>query len=375
MHVGMETIWLSCPKGLTSQLCLEVKELGLNVLEEHKAAVETRGSLADCMQLNLCLRTAHRVLFKLAEGPCRNPDELYDLAREIPWEDHFGIDDYVCITSLVRNDTIRDTRFANLKCKDALVDRFWAKYAARPDTGPMRDRAVVFFFWQDDRASFYLDTSGESLCHRGYRKQPGEAPMRETLAAACVLETAWTGEGNFINPMCGSGTLAIEAALIAKGIAPGSLRESFGFQFLKGFDEAKWTELCTRTQGRDFSGRILASDIDPHVIETARANAAAAGVEEFIEFSVQDFREHEVPEGGGVFFFNPPYGERMGDVAELEGLYKDIGDFLKQRATGYTGWIFTGNIRMLKRVGLRPGEKRVRYNGAIECRLADYEMY
>ena len=375
MDGGMDTIWLTCPKGLTAQLCAEVRALGYEVVAEHPAAVETYGTIEDCMRFNLHLRTAHRVLLKLEEASCRDADELYEVALAIPWENYFTIDDYVSITSTVRNDTIRDTRFANLKCKDALVDRFWGKFAARPDTGPLRDRGVVFFFWLDDQVSFYLDTSGESLCHRGYRKQPGEAPMRETLAAACGLETGWTGEGNFINPMCGSGTLAIEAALIATGTPPGMLRDAFGFQHLKGFDEAKWQSLRSEIPVKSFSGRILASDINPAVLEAARMNAAAAGVEDVIEFSVQDFREHEVPEGGGVFFFNPPYGERMGDHTEHEGIYKDIGDFLKQRATGYTGWVFTGNIRMLKRVGLRPGEKRVLYNGAIECRLADYAMY
>jgi putative N6-adenine-specific DNA methylase len=272
---------------------------------------------------------------------------------------------------------IRDVRYATLKCKDAIVDRLRHKTGRRPDSGPDRDRSVVHLFWNEERTTVYLDTSGEPLSRRGYRKIPMAAPMQETLAAAVVLATEWQGEGSFINPLCGSGTLAIEAALIGLQRAPGLLRGNFGFMHLRGFNEAVWRELrgdARKRSRKDLPGRIIATDINPDAVAAARQNAATAGVDHLIEFGVCDFAETTVP-GGGVVVMNPEYGERMGEVQRLESVYARIGDFLKQKCTGCRGYVFTGNPDLAKKLGLRTRRRIPFWNSGIECRLLEYELY
>jgi putative N6-adenine-specific DNA methylase len=202
--------------------------------------------------------------------------------------------------------------------------------------------------------------------------------MQETLAAAVVLASGWQGQGNFVNPMCGSGTIAIEAALIGLDRAPGLLRGNFGFMHVLGYNEALWQELreaARKRSKKEFIGRIIATDIDPAAIEGAKKNAATAGVEHLIEFAACDFSHTPAPEGGGVVVMNPEYGERMGDAAELESVYRNIGDFLKQKCQGYRGYVFTGNAALGKKVGLKPKRSLPFWNSGIECRLLEYELY
>ncbi|MFA4830186.1 MAG: hypothetical protein WC594_13320, partial [Thermodesulfovibrionales bacterium] len=200
----------------------------------------------------------------------------------------------------------------------------------------------------------------------------------ETLAAAVILATGWNSSSNFINPMCGSGTLAIEAALIGLNRAPGLLRNNYGFMHLKGFNESLWDELRTRAKKeakKTIDCRIIATDISKEAVEAAKKNAATAGVERLIEFDVCDYAETTVPEGKGIVILNPEYGERMGMIKELENVYKGIGDLFKQKCKGYTGYIFTGNPDLAKKVGLRAKRRIQFFNGAIECRLLEYELY
>jgi putative N6-adenine-specific DNA methylase len=207
---------------------------------------------------------------------------------------------------------------------------------------------------------------------------PLKAPMQETLSAAVVLATGWSGGRNFINPMCGSGTLAIEAALITLGRAPGLLRNNYGFMHLKGFDDSSWKALRRkiRAEAKDqLNGRIIATDISQQAIEAGKKNAMTAGVERFIEFGVCDFSETPVPGGGGMVILNPEYGERMGEIEKLTGIYRGIGDFFKKKCNGYTGYVFTGNLDLAKKVGLRTKRRILFYNGPIECRLLEYDLY
>ena len=371
-------IVITCAKGISSYLEEEILGLGLPILSEGISSIETEGSLEDTLKLNLFLRTGHRVLFLIKEFKARHPEELYQRVHGIPWEDHFSEESYLCVTSSVDTETIRDSRFANVKCKDAIVDRFNQRIGKRPDSGPERDGVVVHLYWKGDRCLVYFDTSGEPLSKRGYRKIPLEAPMQETLAAAVVLATEGKGEGNFVNPMCGSGTLAIEAAGIAVGKAPGLLRSNFGFMHLKGYKEEAWKELHkkARTQSKKAcSGKIVATDMRPEAVQAAKQNAMTAGVEQLIEFAVCDYSETPVPDLGGVIVLNPPYGERLGDRRQLESLYQGIGDFFKKKCQGYRGYIFTGNMDLLKKVGLRTKRRLPFYNGDIECRLLEYELY
>lgn len=370
-------ILITCAKGTPPFLKRELQSLHFPVLSEHRSGVETEGAFEDAWTLNLFLRTGHRVLFQLKEFRAKNADELYRELSAMAWENSIPEDGYVSVTCSVENETIRDPRFASLKCKDAIVDRIKQKTGKRPDSGPERDRSVVHLYWRADHCIVYLDTSGEPLSRRGYRKIPLAAPMQETLAAGVVLATGWNEAANFINPMCGSGTLAIEAALAGLNRAPGLLRSNFGFMHVKGFQAQAWNDLREKAKQdaeKRIRGRIIVSDISPEAVEAARKNAATAGVEHLIEFSVCDYTETELP-GSGIIIMNPPYGERMGEIARLEELYKGIGDFLKQKCRGYTGYVFTGNPALAKKVGLKPARSIPFFNSGIECRLLEYELY
>jgi len=383
-------ILITCAKGIPPYLKEELLAMGFPVLRETIAGIATEGTMDDTLRLNLLLRTAHRVLFLIREFAAPDADALYREVSEIAWEEYIAPDGYVCVTSSVDNPTIRDSRFANVKCKDAIVDRIKEKCGQRPDSGSEQDRTVVNLYWKDERCSLYIDTSGEPLSRRGYRKIPLTAPMQETLAAAVIKATGWTSvqasgpknSGHFINPMCGSGTLAIEAALIGLNRAPGLLRDNFGFMHLRGFNESLWDDLrllAKKAEKKALDCRIIATDIRTEAVEAAKKNAAAAGVGHLVEFAVCDYSGTPIPDGGsggrGTVMLNPEYGERMGKIRELESVYKGIGDFFKQKCRGYTGYLFTGNLDLAKKVGLRAKRRVPFFNGGIECRLLEYELY
>lgn len=372
------TISITCPKLMTPYLRKEVEDLGFKVDHERLAGLEITGSLHDCMKLNLCLSTAHRVHFLLKKFEAHNADQLHEKLVSIPWEEYIDRSGYVSVTSFIKNKTIDNTQFAQLKVKDAIVDRIRQKTGARPDSGPDLNHTVVFLFWKNEEAMVYLDTSGESISRRGYRVQNHTAPMQETLAATIVQASKWEPGQHFVNPMCGSGTIAIEAALKALNKPAGLLRPNYGIKHILGFDVGEWNSLRTdlKYQGeKDFEGRILATDHDRRAIQAAQKNAKTAGVDHLIEFKVCDFRETEIPYGDGVVVMNPPYGERIGHDQQLESLYTAIGDFFKQDCSGKWGYVFTGNFDLAKKVGLRSNQRIELYNSTIECRLLEYELY
>jgi len=371
-------IVITCAKGIAPFLKEEVVSLGLPILSEGIADVETEGTMEDAIKLNLFLRTGQRVLFLLEEFNAKRPDELYNKVSRIKWEDIIPEDGYLCVTSSVETPTIKDSRFANLKCKDAIVDRMNEKCGRRPDSGPKRDRTVIHLYWKDERCQIYVDTSGEPLSRRGYRRIPLRAPMQETLAASIILATGWKGNGNFINPMCGSGTLAIEAAMVALKKAPGLLRNNYGFMHLKEFNESSWKALRKKTTAvtkKSLNRRIIATDISQEAIEAAKKNASTAGVAHLMEFGVCGYSETPIPEDSGVVVLNPEYGERLGEIEKLKEVYKGIGDFFKKKCQGYKGYIFTGNPDLAKKVGLKTKRRIPFFNSNIECRLLEYDLY
>jgi 23S rRNA G2445 N2-methylase RlmL len=374
------TILLTCARGITPYLVKECEALDITVDDESPAGVFTSGTIKDAMRMNLWLRSAHRVLLMLSEFEAPDADALYAEVIKIPWEDYIDVDGYVSINSAVDNPTITDNRFASLRCKDAIVDRMQEKFGRRPDSGKESDKTVVSLYWKDSRCIVYLDTSGEPLSKRGYKKVTTKAPMQETLAASVVAATGWgvDKKGSFVNPMCGSGTLAIEAALIALGRAPGAMKLNFGFMHIKGYDSDYWKQLrseARQSSKKDIEGQIIATDSDPRAVEAARSNAKTAGVEHLIDFKVCDFRDTELPEDDGVIIMNPEYGQRMGDTTELEVIYMSIGDFFKQKCAGYTGYVFTGETVLAKKIGLRTSARKIFFNGPIECRLLKYDLY
>ena len=414
-------ILVTCPKGVSPYLKTEIEALGFPVLAELDTAIQIEGTLEDTLILNLHLRTAQRVLYQLEILSVNTPGSLYGELNAIPWETLLhdsGKTAYVCVTSIVDNPLITDSRFVNVKVKDAIVDRIRDKCGRRPDSGPDKDKAVIHVYWKNDQAYVYLDTSGERLSLRAYRKIPLQAPMQETLAAALIMATGWKGEGAFINPMCGSGALAIEAAFIALNRAPGLLRNNYGFMFIRGFPETLWQNLRKKAKDstkKKLPAKIIATDIDKKAILAARQNAQTAGVEHLIEFNTCSYENTPIPEDGGIIILNPPYGERMGATSDktryinskkeetirgrriiirkdadrtdkgsytkaretqiLEAIYQGIGDFFKKIGGGYRGYIFTGNLEMIKKVGLRTKQRIIFYNGEIECRLLEYELY
>ncbi|MBN1561031.1 class I SAM-dependent RNA methyltransferase [candidate division KSB1 bacterium] len=371
-------ILLTCARGVVPFLQKEVERLGFPVQQSLQLGLFTRGTLNDAIALNLSLRTANRVHFLLHEFRAENPDHLYQQLVKLPWEGIIDSRGYVSVTSSVMNDAVSDSRFANLKCKDAIVDRIAAKKGERPDSGPDHSRSAVYLYWKENDCAIYVDTTGESLSRRGYRKIPLQAPMQETLAAAVLLAADWRGDGHFVNPMCGSGTLGIEAALIALNKAPGLLRHNFGFMHVKGYDKAAYLDIRKSLRAdirkkSDFD--FVLSDIDGQAVAAARQNARTAGVDHLLKFHRCDFRETPVPQGRGMVFVNPGYGVRLEDERSLEGVYSGLGDFFKRKCLGYTGYIFTGNLMLAKRVGLKTSRRLIFYNGSIEARLLEYELY
>lgn len=375
---GKSKIVITCAKGIHPFLRTELQSLGYEVIQEFPAGMEIHGLMKDAMRLNLVLRTGSRVLYQIAKFRAKGPDELYREVKKLPWEDIIPVDGYFSITSSVINEKIQDTRFANLRCKDAIADRIKAKLGKRPNAGSELNSSVLFLHWRNLDCSLYADTSGESLSKRGYRYNPMKAPMTETLAAAIIMKTAWKGADNFINPMCGSGTLAIEALMSALNMASGIIRRNFGFMHLVGFNKKDWSDLrndALRTVKKEVKGQIIVSDHDEMCLTAVEENAGYAGVEKYLDYQLCDFRKCTIPEGGGVIVLNPEYGKRLGSERELENVYGSIGDFFKASCQGYRGFVFSGNMELAKHVGLKTKSRTVFFNSKIECRLLEYELY
>ncbi|MEQ9425849.1 MAG: class I SAM-dependent RNA methyltransferase [Cyclobacteriaceae bacterium] len=371
-------IVITCPPRQSWVLANEVKSLGYDQIEENRQGVVLFGTMEDCMRLNLHLRTASRVLFLIKKLTAVHPDILYKELKKLPWEKLIPMDGYFSINSFVNNDFIRDNRFANLRVKDAIVDRIQEKASRRPNSGPDQDRTVLFLHWVRDEVAIFFDTSGETIAKHGYRKFPHKAPLSESLAASLILATNWNSQSIFVNPMCGSGTLAIEAALIASNTPPGLDRKNFGFMHLNDYDPTIWNSLRRKALDQvreDGFPKIIATDISGRALEAAQKNAKIAGVDKMIDFWKGPFQKTIIPEGEGVVILNPEYGERMGEEEELESIYRAIGDFFKNKCAGKMGYIFTGNMNLAKKVGLRAKRRLEFFNAKIDCRLLEYELY
>ena len=374
-----ESITITCHKRLTPYLEQEINDLGFTLEDRFITGVRISGTVNDCIKLNLNLRCASQVLYSLKQFEASNADAIYNNLVHYPWENILPDDGYFSITSNVSNETINNNLFANLRVKDAIVDRLREKTGKRPSSGSELTGAVFNLFWKNDHAEIFIDTSGHSLARHGYRKIPGLAPMLEALASATIYATRWSRVTPFVNPMCGSGTLAIEAALIATNRRPGLFRTNYAFMHLRGYDDAVYLkeDALLEDQIIDLPElRIIATDYSERAIENAKKNAIAAGVAKLIEFNVCDFADTEVPQDvPGVMFVNPEYGERLGQVQELEATYKRIGDFMKQRCRGYYGYVFTGNLELAKKTGLKASRRIEFYTSTIDCRLLEYELY
>ncbi len=372
-------IIVTCSNRLSPFLQQEIEALGFVPVRIFKTGVELSGDLHDCIRLNLNLRCASQVLYSLKEFKANNATDLYNFLLTVAWEELIPANGYFSISSNVSNETITNNLFANVKVKDAIADRFRNKTGSRPDSGSELNGAVIHLYWKEDLAEIFIDTTGETLSKHGYRKIPGKAPMLESLAAATLLATRWDRQSAFLNPMCGSGTVAIEAAMLASNRKPGLYRSNYSFMHICGYEQVFYDRefKLLEQQVKEVAGlRIIASDISEDAVNISKVNAGIAGVEEMIEFEVCDFEKSTIPENeAGVIYFNPEYGDRLGDEIELEETYGKLGDFLKQKCKGYTGYIFTGNLELAKKIGLKPKRRIEFYTSKIDCRLFEYELY
>lgn len=370
-------IIVSCMKRLAPYVEQEVHELGFEPVRVFQTGVELQGTLNDCIKLNLNLRCASQVLYSLREFKAEHPEELYRGLLNVKWEDIIAHDGYFTVTNNVDNLFVNNTMFVNVKVKDAIVDRMRREKMSRPDSGPEMDYTVINLYWKENRAEVFVDTSGPTLSKHGYRKIPGKAPMLEALACAAIMASKWDRESAFVNPMCGSSTLAIEAALLATDRRPGLYREGYAFMHVIGYEDSVYKKemQLIRAAVKELPLTIIATDLSEDAVEISEVNARMAGIQHLIQFDVCDFEKTRVPEGGGVVFFNPEYGERLGDVKELEATYARVGDFMKKKCKGYTGYIYTGNLDLAKKIGLKASRRIEFYSAKIDCRLLEYELY
>jgi putative N6-adenine-specific DNA methylase len=341
-----------------------------------KAGVRFRGDFDDLMRANLHLRTANRVVLVLGEFPCSSPEDLYMGVREIAWKPFFPEGVTLAVSASVRNSALTHSLYAALTVKDAVCDQLREQTGARPNVDRDRPDIRIVARLIGERAIIGIDTSGESLHQRGYRVSSTEAPLKETLAAGLVLITGWNGHDPFLDPMCGSGTIPIEAALIARAIPPNLNRKRFGFMKLPWYDQEKWEHIREEARSRIRNTPLLieASDIDARMIETARANAAAAGVESSIRFISREIRSLPKAKPFTVAVVNPPYGVRLGEVKALRTLYRAMGEMFRKRFSGSTVWVFTGNTGLAKYIPLKPSEKHTLFNGALRCRYLRFDI-
>ncbi len=299
--------------------------------------------------------------------------------QTINWEDYMDVTDTIAIDTVLSTDLFTHSQYISQKAKDAIVDQFRAKHAERPSVDLDKPTLRISLHIHNDVCTVSLDSSGESLHKRGYRDKTNLAPINEVLAAGLVLLTGWDRRTNFIDPMCGSGTILIEAALIANNIPPGYYREDFGFErwnkFLP-FDEELWNVIIDAAVNKitDHKQLILGGELSPNVAKKAKENIKHAKVDDVVSIKNIDMKDFEVPAGRGVVVINPPYGERM-DKDNIEELYKMMGDTFKKNFSGYDCWILSSNIEALKNVGLRPSRKITLYNGQLECKFMKFEMY
>jgi putative N6-adenine-specific DNA methylase len=349
----------------------ELLQLGAQEVEPGRGGVSFAGDTALLYRANLWLRTAVRVLWPILEAPVRSPDELYDAVRSVDWSQYLTPDHTLAVDCNVRDSNITHSKYAALRVKDAICDQFLERRGRRPSVDVETPMLGFNLHIYRNQATLSLDSSGESLHKRGYRPIQTKAPLNEALAAAIILRTGWRGECAFADPLCGSGTLPIEAAWLALNRPPGLTRRRFGFMGWMSYDVELWTDL--RDEARKGVGRALAhpifgSDVRGDAVAFAINNARSAGIGHLLRFHKQDVRDFR-PEGApGVIVCNPPYGERIGEERELVGLYRLLGEVF-QRCEGWTAWVFTGNPRLGQAIGQAPDEEVALYNGKIPCRL------
>ena len=361
--------------GLEEVLAKELTELGASNIEIGNRMVAFTGDKALMYKANFCLRTAIRILKPIKHFKANTADEVYENIKSIAWENYLDNTKSFAVDAVVFSNEFRHSKFVAYKVKDAIVDYFRDKTGERPNVRINNPDVLLHIHIAEDRCTLSLDSSGESLHRRGYRQEAVEAPLNEVLAAGMILMTGWKGECDLIDPMCGSGTIPIEAALIARNIAPGVFRKEFAFEKWVDFDQDLFDSIYNDDSAeRAFNHRIYGYDNNPKANEIATRNVKAAGLSKEITLKLQPFQQFEQPREKSIIITNPPYGERI-STDDLLGLYKMIGERLKHAFAGNDAWILSYRDECFDQIGLKPSVKVELYNGALECQFRKYQLF
>jgi len=362
--------------GLEEILCKELQEIGASNIRSMIRGVEFFGDQSILYKANYLCRTAIRILKPIATCKVNNEEELYQQVKKINWSDYFRTNNTIRVDAGVHNTNIRHSHYAALKTKDAIADSFREKFGKRPSVDTDNPDFIINMHLNKNDCSISLDSSGTILYKRAYRTGTGPAPLNEVLAAGMILLSGWDKKSPFVDPMCGSGTLLIEAAMIANNIPAGYYREHYGFMNWTDFDARLWQRIKKESGHIPQTSvcKIFGTDISKEIIEIAKNNIRNAGLLTLIEVKESDLNNITAPAEGGILISNPPYGERL-EQDDLIALYKEIGNTLKQKFTGYVSWIISSDMDALKFIGLKPSQKIILYNGQLECRFVKFDLY
>jgi putative N6-adenine-specific DNA methylase len=371
-----EKFFAPCPRGLEGVLADELAQLGAAGIATAEGGVGFSGAMATAYAANLHSRIASRVLWQIGAGKYRNEDDIYRGVQALDWKGYFdpGLTIRVNVASV--GSPLKSLEFITLRIKDAACDKFRAQTGVRPSVDTAEPDVRIHAFLEPERYTLYLDTSGEPLFKRGARKVAGEAPLRENLAAGLVRLSGWTPEQPLLDPMCGGGTILVEALAIARRVPPGHRRE-FAFSRLHGFDAPAWKRIVAQAEAAmrpQQPVQVFGSDLYGDALKLARANLEAAGFADGASLKQANVLEISAPAEGGVLLTNPPYGVRLGEQDDLAAFYPKLGDLLKKKFAGWTACVFTADLRLPKLIGLKPSKRTPLYNGPLECRLYEFKM-
>ena len=362
-------------QGLEEVLAKEIIDLGGDQVQIGRRMVSFTGDQTLLYKANLHLRTAVRILKPIMSFNAKDPDEVYNQIRKIEWENYLSPNQTFSIDTVVYSDFFRHSKFLSYRVKDGVADYFNEKFGKRPSVRLTNPDIYIHVHVSHNQCTVSLDSSGDSLHKRGYRVDQTEAPLNEVLAAGMLLLAGWEGQCNFIDPMCGSGTLLIEAALIALKIPPGIYRKSFAFEKWKDFDADQFEELLNEeTDEKPFNFKIYGSDISPQAISIAEKNIKSASLSKYIELETRSIQKITKAPENGMLVMNPPYGERISST-DLLTLYENIGERLKHAFPGYSAWILSYREECFDRIGLRPSARIKLMNGALDCEFRKYEIF
>ena len=361
--------------GLEPVLAKELTQLGANDVKIGRRMVSFTGDKEMMYRANFQLHTAIRILKPIRHFKAKSADDVYEEIKKIDWTQYLENDKTFTVDSVVFSEEFRHSKFVSYKVKDAIVDQFREKTGKRPNISVANPDIRLNMHIAEDHCTLSLDSSGESLHRRGYRQESVDAPLNEVLAAGMILLSGWQGDTDFIDPMCGSGTLLIEAALIAKNMAPGLFRKEFAFEKWPDFDADLFDDIYNdESQEREFTHKIYGYDIDMKAVNTARMNVKAAGLSDVISVEQQDFKEFTQPQNKSIIITNPPYGERI-STPDLLGTYRMIGERLKHQFKGNDAWVLSYREECFDQIGLKPSIKIPLYNGSLECEFRKYQLF